>query len=329
METKIILFVLGMFLLTACGPQKPPFDKTKYGTSELDVTYCSPKEIPQKMDVYYPSTGGPWPALVYMHGGSWYQGDKSDGTGWSGMTTKGILVVSVNYRLGDYQTKFPAMIEDVKCAIRYLRAHSSEYNIDPDRIAVVGASSGGHLAALLGLAVALAVALCVYRMPIPAAAGSALYGSAFGLFPIGWIVLNVIFLYQLTVERGLFATMRDSLAHVAPDPRVQLILIAFSFGAFLEGMAGFGAPVVFDATHSVQQPGGQGDRSGGDRTMVPYLARAAVAAGVAAVFMEVHQDPDNAPSDGPNMVKLKDMPALLETLAAFDKLAKARPLTPL
>ena len=87
-------------------------------------------------------------------------------------------------------------------------------------------------------------------------------------------------------------------------------------------MAGFGAPVVFDATHSVQQPGGQGDKSGGDRTMVPYLARAAVAAGVACVFMEVHQDPDHAPSDGPNMVNLKDFPALLEQLVEIDAVVK-------
>jgi 2-dehydro-3-deoxyphosphooctonate aldolase (KDO 8-P synthase) len=87
-------------------------------------------------------------------------------------------------------------------------------------------------------------------------------------------------------------------------------------------MAGFGAPVVFDATHSVQAPGGQGDKSGGDRTMVPFLARAAVAAGVACVFMEVHQDPDNAPSDGPNMVKLKDFPALLEQLVEIDAVVK-------
>src|SRR5437868_9484845 len=87
-------------------------------------------------------------------------------------------------------------------------------------------------------------------------------------------------------------------------------------------MAGFGAPVVFAATHSVPQPGGQGDRSGGDRAMVPYLARAAVAAGVACVFMEVHQDPDHAPSDGPNMVRLKDFPALLEQLVEIDAVVK-------
>ena len=87
-------------------------------------------------------------------------------------------------------------------------------------------------------------------------------------------------------------------------------------------MAKFGAPVVFDATHSVQSPGGLGDSTGGDRSMVPYLARAAVAAGVAAVFMEVHEDPDKAPSDGPNMVKLKDLPGLLSELVQIDAIAK-------
>jgi len=88
-----------------------------------------------------------------------------------------------------------------------------------------------------------------------------------------------------------------------------------------------GCPVVFDATHSVQQPGGQGGRSGGQREFVPVLARAAVAVGVAAVFLETHADPDNAPSDGPNMVPLKDLPTLLETLLAFDRVAKTRPVT--
>ncbi len=87
-------------------------------------------------------------------------------------------------------------------------------------------------------------------------------------------------------------------------------------------MAAFGAPVVFDATHSVQQPGGQGTTSGGDRTMVPYLARAAVAVGVAAIFAEVHQDPDHAPSDGPNMLRLKDFAALLSEWIEIDRIAK-------
>ena len=87
-------------------------------------------------------------------------------------------------------------------------------------------------------------------------------------------------------------------------------------------MAKNGYPVVFDATHSVQQPGGMGDKSGGQREFVEYLARAAVAVGVAAVFMETHPDPDNAPSDGPNMVPLSKMPTLLKQLVEIDKLIK-------
>jgi 2-dehydro-3-deoxyphosphooctonate aldolase (KDO 8-P synthase) len=86
-----------------------------------------------------------------------------------------------------------------------------------------------------------------------------------------------------------------------------------------------GCPVVYDATHSVQQPGGQGATSGGERRFVPVLARAAVAVGVAAVFMETHKDPDNAPSDGPNMVPFVQMEALLTELQAFDRLAKGAP----
>jgi lactate permease len=101
-----------------------------------------------------------------------------------------------------------------------------------------------HTAALAGLGVALAVAVFAYGMPVRLAWGAAGYGAAFGLFPIGWIILNVMFLYELTVRRGLMEVLRDSLARIAPDARVQLVLIAFSFGAFLEGMAGFGAPVA-------------------------------------------------------------------------------------
>jgi len=91
----------------------------------------------------------------------------------------------------------------------------------------------------------------------------------------------------------------------------------------LPELAATGYPVVYDATHSVQQPGGQGTKSGGQREFVPVLARAAVSVGVAAVFLETHADPDNAPSDGPNMIPLADLPALLDRLTAFDKLAKA------
>jgi 2-dehydro-3-deoxyphosphooctonate aldolase (KDO 8-P synthase) len=90
-----------------------------------------------------------------------------------------------------------------------------------------------------------------------------------------------------------------------------------------------GAPVIFDATHSVQQPGGQGASSGGEREFVPVLARAAVAVGVAGVFIETHPDPDKAPSDGPNMVPLKAMEDLLRQLIAFDRLAKELAKNPL
>lgn len=89
-------------------------------------------------------------------------------------------------------------------------------------------------------------------------------------------------------------------------------------------MAKIGAPLVFDATHSVQQPGGRGDSSGGDRTMVPYLARAAAAVGVAAIFLEAHPDPDNAPSDGPNMVRFDELEELVASIQAYDKITKAR-----
>ena len=91
-------------------------------------------------------------------------------------------------------------------------------------------------------------------------------------------------------------------------------------------MARTGYPVIMDATHSVQQPGGKGDSSGGQREFAPLMARCAVAVGIAGVFIETHEDPDRAPSDGPNMIHLRDMPALLDSLMGFDRLAKANPL---
>jgi 2-dehydro-3-deoxyphosphooctonate aldolase (KDO 8-P synthase) len=105
--------------------------------------------------------------------------------------------------------------------------------------------------------------------------------------------------------------------------------VSFGYNALVSDMralpelARTGAPVIFDATHSVQQPGGQGTSSGGQREYVPVLARAAVAVGVAGVFIETHQDPDHAPSDGPNMIPLRELEPLLRTLMAFDKLAKS------
>jgi lactate permease len=109
-----------------------------------------------------------------------------------------------------------------------------------------------HYAALLGLAVAVAIAIGIYKMPVSAASATTAYGAAYGLFPIGWIILNLIFLYQLTVNKGLFEILRNHLATLAPDPRVQVILIAFSFGAFFEGAAGFGTPVAVTAAILIQ-----------------------------------------------------------------------------
>lgn len=102
------------------------------------------------MDAYFPESGGPWPALVYVHGGSWMHGDKSEaGLFASMMTAHGYLVVSINYRLYP-AAQFPAMIQDVKCAVRSLRANAVQYNLNPNHIGAVGVSAGGHLAALLG-----------------------------------------------------------------------------------------------------------------------------------------------------------------------------------
>ncbi|MBB4290507.1 2-dehydro-3-deoxyphosphooctonate aldolase (KDO 8-P synthase) [Rhizobium leguminosarum] len=140
----------------------------------------------------------------------------------------------------------------------------------------------------------------------------------------------------VNVKKGQFLApwdMKNVLKklNASGNPNVLLCERGASFGyntlvsdmRSLPIMAAMGAPVVFDATHSVAQPGGQGDSSGGQREFVETLARAAVATGIAGVFVETHQDPDNAPSDGPNMVYLKDMPRLLEKLLAFDAVAKA------
>jgi 2-dehydro-3-deoxyphosphooctonate aldolase (KDO 8-P synthase) len=141
----------------------------------------------------------------------------------------------------------------------------------------------------------------------------------------------------VNVKKGQFLAPWD-MTNVAEkvrasgNPNVMLTERGASFGyntlvSDMRGlpiMAETGAPVIFDATHSVQQPGGKGATSGGQREFVPVLARAAVAVGVAGVFIETHQDPDKAPSDGPNMVPLKELEALLAQLKAFDALAKGR-----
>ncbi|MGE4527751.1 MAG: 3-deoxy-8-phosphooctulonate synthase [Rhodospirillaceae bacterium] len=143
----------------------------------------------------------------------------------------------------------------------------------------------------------------------------------------------------VNIKKGQFLApwdMSNAVGKVesAGNRRVMLTERGASFGyntlvtdfRSLPIMAKTGYPVVFDATHSVQQPGGQGASSGGQREFAPVLARAAVSLGIAAVFIEAHPDPDSAPSDGANMIALKDMPALIATLKAFDELAKIHPI---
>ncbi len=137
------------------------------------------------------------------------------------------------------------------------------------------------------------------------------------------------------IKKGQFLApwdMKNVLAKVVGSGNANVLLTergaSFGYNTLVSDMralpimADTGAPVIFDATHSVQQPGGQGTSSGGDRRFVPVLARAAVAVGVAGLFIETHQDPDNAPSDGPNMVPLKDFEALMRELMAIDAVVK-------
>jgi len=138
-----------------------------------------------------------------------------------------------------------------------------------------------------------------------------------GQFLAPWDMANVVKKIESTGNKNILVCERGA---------------SFGYNTLVSDMraipilAKTGYPVVFDATHSVQQPGGQGDTSGGQREFAPVLARAAVAVGVAAVFMETHQDPDNAPSDGPNMIYLDRLADILDTLAELDKVAKARPI---
>lgn len=138
-----------------------------------------------------------------------------------------------------------------------------------------------------------------------------------GQFLAPWDMKNVIKKIEETGNRNLMLCERG---------------VSFGYNTLISDMralpilAQTGYPVVFDATHSVQQPGGQGTSTGGQREFVPVLARAALSVGIGALFIETHQDPDNAPSDGPNMIRLKDLPGLLETWRLFDRLAKANPI---
>ena len=143
----------------------------------------------------------------------------------------------------------------------------------------------------------------------------------------------------VNVKKGQFLApwdMKQVVAKIADAGNENILLTergaSFGYNTLISDMRSLpimarnGYPIVFDATHSVQQPGGQGSTSGGQREFVPALARAAIAVGVAAVFIETHQDPDSAPSDGPNMVPLDGLEDLLSQLIAFDQLAKKNPL---
>ncbi|WP_417816511.1 3-deoxy-8-phosphooctulonate synthase [Tritonibacter scottomollicae] len=138
-----------------------------------------------------------------------------------------------------------------------------------------------------------------------------------GQFLAPWDMDNVVSKVESTGNNKILLTERGT---------------SFGYNALVADMRGLprmaqtGYPVVMDATHSVQQPGGQGGSTGGQREFAPVMARAAVSLGIAAVFIETHEDPDNAPSDGPNMIYLKDMPQLIDTLMGFDALAKADPI---
>lgn len=144
----------------------------------------------------------------------------------------------------------------------------------------------------------------------------------------------------VNVKKGQFLApwdMKNVADKVASTGNERILLTergaSFGYNALVTDMRGLpemaktGYPVVIDATHSVQQPGGQGTSTGGDRRLAPVIARAAVAVGVAGVFMETHPDPDKAPSDGPNMIVLKDLPGILKTLLEFDRVAKSAPIS--
>ena len=145
----------------------------------------------------------------------------------------------------------------------------------------------------------------------------------------------------INVKKGQFLApwdMKNVVSKITGSGNENVLITergtSFGYNTLVTDMRGLpqmahdtGFPVIFDATHSVQQPGGQGGSSGGDRRFAPVLARAAVSLGIAGVFIETHDDPDNAASDGPNMIPLRDLPDVLEVLMAIDKVAKAHPIS--
>jgi len=164
---SLLLCLLLLAVVTGCGSESPalspkpgesgltplPTDPAKLGTTEYDVTYGNVSGVALKMDIHYPQASDrPVPAVVYVHGGGWISGDKAEGAGARvipEMVARGYLVAAINYRLAP-EYKFPAQIEDVKCAVMHLRANAAAYGIDATRIGAFGGSAGGHLVALLG-----------------------------------------------------------------------------------------------------------------------------------------------------------------------------------
>ena len=145
----------------------------------------------------------------------------------------------------------------------------------------------------------------------------------------------------VNVKKGQFLApwdMKNVVAKITDSGNARVLITergtSFGYNTLVTDMRGLpqmaadtGFPIIMDATHAVQQPGGQGGSSGGDRRFAPILARAAVSLGIAGVFLETHDDPDNAPSDGPNMIPIKDLPDVLKTLMAIDGVAKAHPVS--
>lgn len=130
------------------------FSAKKLGTTDKDIAYCSINDNNLLMDFYWPKSGtGPFPVVLYVHGGGWTSGDKTESIQQyaRALNTQGIAVAAVNYRLAD-EAIFPAMIEDIKCAVRHIRANATTYNINPNAIGAFGGSAGGHLVSLLGVA---------------------------------------------------------------------------------------------------------------------------------------------------------------------------------
>jgi acetyl esterase/lipase len=149
-----LLLIFCFLGISACQSLPENFDASKLGTVERGIEYCTMGEVTLKLDIYYPTTKEQhWPMVMYVHPGGWTEGTAGvDETlvDVESFQNAGFLFTSVEYRLAPTY-KFPAMIEDVKCAVRFLRAHAEEYNIDPERFGAIGPSAGGHLVSLLGV----------------------------------------------------------------------------------------------------------------------------------------------------------------------------------